>query len=63
MLTNHDIILLFSSAAEPPLFWAAPAPNGQGPEPTPAPTYLGRLRLQEEIAWIGIQIFGWIRIQ
>ena len=38
-----------SSVAEPPLIWAAPAPDGQGPgadSGSAFPTYLGRLRLQ-----------------
>ena len=32
---------LFNSVAEPPLFWAAPAPDGQGPEADSSSDLLG----------------------
>ena len=51
--TLSEIKLFFvttpDSVAKPRLFWAAPAPGVKVLEPTSAPTYLGRLWLQEKI--------------
>ena len=42
----YSVKILIRSVAEPPLFWAAPVRKSEVPELTPAPTKLGRLRLQ-----------------